>query len=63
MEHSGTIKTGRGIIEAGKPLSAGGETVFAIFDARGWYLVCTRSRGGKNNSPLWVYGGDVVASE
>jgi hypothetical protein len=61
LEHNGTIKTGRYIIEVGKPLHDGGETVKAILKTgNDWYLVCTRNRGAINDAPLYVDGEDVV---
>ncbi len=49
-------------IEVGRPFGKrGGEVVRAIFETtRGWYMVCTWSRGIKNRLPLWIPPKDVV---
>ena len=52
-------------IEVGKPLGEKGEVVIAIFEiaegtGKGWFLVCTKSRGALKGHPHCVNGEDVV---
>ena len=60
LEHQGKIKVGQTKIEVGKGIYEGGDFVLAIFETAGWYLVCTKTRGGFTGTPLYVDGQDVV---
>ncbi|MGI2335753.1 MAG: hypothetical protein ACRKGH_03805 [Dehalogenimonas sp.] len=50
-------------IEVGKPINDKGETVIAIFEAKDWYMVCTKSRGALTGHPHYVSSEDVVETE
>jgi hypothetical protein len=36
------------------------EPKIAIFESKGRYLICTKSRGAMTGGPMYVYGSDVV---
>jgi hypothetical protein len=59
-EHNGDIKTPKYEIEVGRPINEKGETVIAVFETSGWYLVCTKRRGALVGHPHCVCGQDVV---
>jgi hypothetical protein len=55
-EHNGDIKTPRIEIEVCKKLNEKGETFIMIFEIKGWYLVCTKSRGALKGHPHCIMG-------
>jgi hypothetical protein len=59
LEHNGVIKIPRMNIQIGSRFYQE-ESVIAIFESKGWYLVCTRSRGALAGSPWYIDGNDVV---
>ncbi len=59
-EHKGVVNVGKSEMAVGKRLGEGGEIVVAIFEMKGWYLVCTQSRGAFMDSPVYVSGADVT---
>ena len=59
LEHNGVVKVARMSVEIGSRFYQD-EPVIAIFESRGWLIVCTKSRGALIGSPLYIDADDVV---
>jgi len=60
VEHKGTIKTPPMEVQVGKPLGERDEIVVAIFESKGWYLICTLNQGVVAGSPKFIDRVDVT---
>ena len=47
-------------VQVGKPLGERDEIVVAIFESKGWYLICTLNQGVVAGSPKFIDRVDVT---
>ena len=60
MAHKGPIKIAPIEVQVGKQSGKHDEIVVAIFESKGWYLVCTLNQGAVAGSHKYIDAADVV---
>jgi hypothetical protein len=59
LEHHGVINVPRMTVQIGSRFDENGP-IAAIFEIKGWFMICTRTMGALTGSPRYIDGKDVV---